>query len=101
ASFQAVVVEVLATKTVQAAEEYGARQILVAGGVAANKVLRSAIAERATKRGIPFGYPPFLFCTDNAAMVASAAYFRLTTTNPALAIPDWSLDIHPNWELVR
>lgn len=102
ASFQAAVVEVLATKTVQAAEEYGAKHILIAGGVAANKALRAAVVARANLLDIPVSYPPPVYCTDNAAMVAAAAYFKLTASpNQPEAEKDWSLDIRPGWELVQ
>ena len=100
ASFQAAVVEMLATKVVQAAEEYSAKQILVAGGVAANKALRGAIAERAARLDLHFSYPSPVFCTDNAAMVAAAAYFRLTNPENGDLSSDWELDIRPGWELV-
>src|SRR5205814_8110178 len=66
ASFQAAVVDILVSKTLTAAAEYGAREVLVAGGVAANAALRSALSERLA---IPFRYPPLALCTDNAAMV--------------------------------
>lgn len=99
ASFQQAVVEVLATKTVRAAGEFGARQILIAGGVAANKALRAALASQATALNLDVTYPPPVFCTDNAAMVGAAAYFKLqTATNSPV---DYSLDIKPNWELVH
>ncbi|HEX2912743.1 MAG TPA: tRNA (adenosine(37)-N6)-threonylcarbamoyltransferase complex transferase subunit TsaD [Chloroflexia bacterium] len=103
ASFQQAVVDVLATKTVQAAVEYKARQILIAGGVAANKALRKALSEKAAEHNLKVTFPPPIFCTDNAAMVAAAAYFKLkadkkgTTTHTR----DWALDIRPGWELVR
>jgi N6-L-threonylcarbamoyladenine synthase len=95
-------VEVLATKTVQAAEEYGAKHILIAGGVAANKALRAAVVARANLLDIPVSYPPPVYCTDNAAMVAAAAYYKLTASpNQPEAEKDWSLDIRPGWELVQ
>ncbi len=102
ASFQAGVVEVLATKTAQAAQAYEAKSILIAGGVAANKALRTALAERAAARGLKLNFPPPIFCTDNAAMVAAAAYFKLTqeTTGTVNSAQDWALDIRPGWELV-
>ena len=99
ASFQQAVVEVLATKTARAAEEYQARQVLIAGGVAANKALRAALTEQAAGLDIAVTYPPQVFCTDNAAMVGAAAFFKLQSGS---AVPsDYSLDIRPNWELVK
>lgn len=103
ASFQQAVVEVLATKTAQAATEHKAKHILIAGGVAANKALRAALDEKATALGIRATFPPPIFCTDNAAMVAAAAYFKLkhAAKGQTLATKDWGLDIRPSWELVR
>lgn len=102
ASFQEAVVEVLATKTVQAAQEHKATRILIAGGVAANKALRRALNERAETLNIPVSYPPSVYCTDNAAMVGAAAYYRLQKLAPNALnqIQNWGLDILPNWELV-
>lgn len=103
ASFQEAVVEVLATKTVQAAEQYKATRILIAGGVAANKALRRALNERAEPVKIPVSYPSPVFCTDNAAMVAAAAYYRLKNAQAAKSSQpeqNLGLDILPNWELV-
>ncbi|WP_347552645.1 tRNA (adenosine(37)-N6)-threonylcarbamoyltransferase complex transferase subunit TsaD [Pseudalkalibacillus hwajinpoensis] len=72
ASFQASVVEVLVTKTLRAAEEYDVNQVLLAGGVAANKGLRSALTEAFKESGKELVIPPLHFCTDNAAMIAAA-----------------------------
>jgi len=73
ASFQYAAVEILAEKTVAAAAEYGATQIVLAGGVAANKALRVRLAELAP---VPVRFPPIRYCTDNAAMVGIAAHYR-------------------------
>ncbi|WP_044895485.1 tRNA (adenosine(37)-N6)-threonylcarbamoyltransferase complex transferase subunit TsaD [Bacillus alveayuensis] len=73
ASFQASVVDVLVTKTLRAAEEYKVKQVLLAGGVAANKGLRSALENALIdKQGIELMIPPLSLCTDNAAMIAAA-----------------------------
>ena len=72
-AFQDAVVDVLATKTAQAAAQHGARTVLAAGGVAANGALRRALAERVPA---PVRAPPPALCTDNAAMIAAAAYYR-------------------------
>lgn len=93
ASFQEAVVDVLATKTVRAAEEYDARAILLSGGVSANKRLRTAVRERAT---VPVYYPPPFLCTDNAAMVAACGIFRFLAGDRA----DWGLDVDPGLRLV-
>ena len=70
--FQESVVEVVTAKTVRAAEEYSVRQVIAAGGVSANKGLRSALKDEFTAKGIPFYIPPLSLCTDNAAMIAAA-----------------------------
>jgi N6-L-threonylcarbamoyladenine synthase len=72
ASFQASVIEVLVEKTAKAAQEYNVKQVLVAGGVAANKGLRAALEARFNETGIPLSIPPLSLCTDNAAMIAAA-----------------------------
>jgi N6-L-threonylcarbamoyladenine synthase len=92
ASFQVAVVDVLVEKAKRAAEEYHAEQILLAGGVAANRLLRQEMAERST---LPVLCPPISLCTDNAAMVAGAAYFRYQAGYRS----GWDLDVIPNLKL--
>jgi N6-L-threonylcarbamoyladenine synthase len=73
ASFQESVIEVLVKKTVKATEEYKVKQVLLAGGVAANKGLRKALEEAFSgKTEIDLVIPPLNLCTDNAAMIAAA-----------------------------
>lgn len=72
ASFQASVIDVLTTKTVRAAKEYHVKQVIVAGGVAANKGLRSSLQQEFANLQIPLQIPPLSLCTDNAAMIAAA-----------------------------
>lgn len=73
ASFQQAVVDVLVAKTLRAAESIDATRICICGGVAANAVLRQAMHERSTR---PVSVPPFSLCTDNAAMIAAAGFYR-------------------------
>jgi N6-L-threonylcarbamoyladenine synthase len=76
ASFQRAVVEDLKRKTFQAAEVLGAENILVSGGVAANRELRERFTEEAGKRGLPIAFPTMALSTDNAAMIGAAAWPR-------------------------
>ena len=92
ASFQDAVADVLVTKTVSAAKRLGARQILLCGGVAANRLLRRMLTDRSP---IPILMPNPTLCTDNAAMIASCGYFRFTTGERS----GWNLDIAPNMRL--
>jgi len=92
AGFQEAVVDVLVTKTVAAASRHGVNQILLAGGVAANRLLRETMARRSP---MPVLIPPIILCTDNAAMVASCAYFRLLQGKVA----GWDLDVLPGLSL--
>jgi N6-L-threonylcarbamoyladenine synthase len=92
ASFQAAVVEVLVEKTKRAAEEFQVEEVLLAGGVAANTLLRQRIAARID---LPVRYPSPALCTDNAAMVASAGYFK----HMAGERHNWDLDVQPRLAL--
>lgn len=88
ASFQQAVVDVLVTKTVAVARRREVKQILLAGGVASNKLLRETMVNRSLT---PVLLPEIALCTDNAAMVASCGYFHLL----AGKVADWSLDVAP------
>ncbi len=77
ASFQQAVVDVLTEKTINAAQEFKTKKIILAGGVAANNTLRKNIKEKAKMLNIEVFYPSLYLCTDNAAMVASVGYFKL------------------------
>ncbi|MGM7703794.1 tRNA (adenosine(37)-N6)-threonylcarbamoyltransferase complex transferase subunit TsaD [Pseudalkalibacillus sp. Hm43] len=72
ASFQESVIDVLVEKTYRAAEAYDVKQVVVAGGVAANKGLRERLTERFESTDIKLSIPPLWLCTDNAAMIAAA-----------------------------
>ncbi|CEA03805.1 tRNA N6-adenosine threonylcarbamoyltransferase [Metalysinibacillus saudimassiliensis] len=71
--FQDSVVEVITAKALRAAREYNVKQVVAAGGVSANKGLRTALATAFEQEGIPFYVPPLSLCTDNAAMIGAAA----------------------------
>lgn len=95
ASFQKAVVDVLVDKTLSAATEKGVKTIIVAGGVAANGQLRSQLHEEAAGRGISVQFPPLVLCTDNAAMIACAGYYRYLKNDFA----DLTLNAIPNLKL--
>ncbi len=76
ASFQASVVDVLVTKAINLAKELNIDKIAVAGGVSANKGLREEMQKACDKTGKKFYCPEFILCTDNAAMIGSAAYYE-------------------------
>jgi len=74
ASFQYAVVGNLMRQTFAATEAFGARRVVVSGGVAANSELRRRFAEEAGRRGLPVAFPTLTMSTDNAAMIAAAAW---------------------------
>jgi N6-L-threonylcarbamoyladenine synthase len=77
ASFQRAVVDDLKRKTFAAAEHYGAHGLLISGGVAANRELRTRFTAEASERGLPIAFPALSLSTDNAAMIAAAAWPKL------------------------
>jgi N6-L-threonylcarbamoyladenine synthase len=77
ASFQASVIDVLVGKTKRAVEQYEIKQLLLAGGVAANKGLRKALEEEFRASSVDLVIPPLSLCTDNAAMIGAAASIKL------------------------
>ena len=76
ASFQYSVIDVLVTKTMKATKEKGLTKIAMAGGVASNATLRQAMKEACDKNGFTLNIPSPILCTDNAAMIGSAAYYE-------------------------
>jgi len=95
ASFQAAVVDVLLAKTQRAAEEVGATAICLAGGVAANSELRERTLDYSVSSGMRSYIPSRSMCTDNAAMIATAAWWRLNSDGPS----GLDLGAHPNLKL--
>ncbi len=96
ASFRYAVVSALVEKAVLAAQETGARCLAMAGGVSANRLLRRMMQEACDKEGIPLYMPRISLCTDNAAMIGSAAYYRLLRGEVA----DLTLNAQPSLRLV-
>ncbi len=92
ASFQEAVVDVLVTKTVATAKEHRVKQILLAGGVAANKLLRQRLVQNSP---IPVRVPEPVLCTDNAAMIAACGYYRFQ----AGKVDGLDLDVKPGLKL--
>jgi N6-L-threonylcarbamoyladenine synthase len=92
ASFQNAVIEVLFKKTMQAAREFGAKEILVAGGVSANRPLRQIFKSQTE---FPVHIPPLSLCTDNAAMIAAAGYHRFALGHTSAL----DIDVMPTWPL--
>lgn len=94
-SFQEAIVDVLAVKTRLAAQEYHVKQVVLAGGVAANMSLRTRLEQELLPLRIRLSYPPIEFCTDNAAMIAGAAFFHLRQGEQH----GFDLDVHPGLSL--
>lgn len=93
-AFQESVVDVLVTKAVDAARAFDATEILLAGGVAANARLREELVRRSP---VPVRCPPISLCTDNAAMIAAAAFYRFEAGLQS----GWDLDVQPNLPLAE
>lgn len=79
-SFQEAVVDVLVGKTVDAADEFGIKRVVIAGGVSANSRLREKFSEISDKKGLKVYFPPLYLCTDNGAMIAYTGYRRFKET---------------------
>lgn len=94
ASFQQAVVDVLVGKTLQAGLALHAKEIIVAGGVSANKALRDTITSQAD---CPVHIPPLTLCTDNAAMVSAAGFYRLMSGQH----DELNMDVIPNWRIAE
>lgn len=95
ASFQQAVLEVIVKKTVGAAVEMKKDKIVLAGGVASNSALRAMMKEACEKEGIKLYYPSPVLCTDNAAMIGCAAYYKYKAGH----VDDLTLDAIPHLPL--
>lgn len=95
ASFQAAVVDVLLAKARRAAAEVGAKGLALAGGVAANSLLRERLLDVCAEEGMQAFLPSREMCTDNAAMIASAGWYRLRSDGPT----PLDAGAHPNLRL--
>ena len=95
ASFQNAVVDVLVTHAIHACGEYNFEKFAIAGGVASNSALRSAMSKACEDNGIKFYHPSPILCTDNAAMIGAAAYYEYK----AGIRSSWDLNAVPNLKL--
>ena len=95
ASFQKSVVSILFEKTMRAAREYNAKNIVIAGGVSANKCLRDTFLTEQSEFRVFI--PKLSYCTDNGAMIGAAGYRRYL----AGQFDSLDMDVFPNWPLSR
>ena len=95
ASFQRAVIDVLTENVLLTCKKKKINKIAIAGGVASNSSLRETIINAASKRGIDVLFPDRVLCTDNAAMIGSAAYYNLIGGK----ISELSLNAKPNLKL--
>ncbi len=97
-AFVDAVVEILITKSLKALNLYGLNQIVVVGGVGANKQLRNFFLAESKKKKFKIFFPKTEFCTDNGAMIALAGALKLKK-NPNIAKFNYSMDINPRWNI--
>jgi N6-L-threonylcarbamoyladenine synthase len=95
AGFQQAVLDVVVAKTIDAALSLHKDKIVVAGGVAANSRLRGMLGDECEKHGLKLYHPSPILCTDNAAMIGCAAYYKYKAQGP----DDLTLDAIPNLPL--
>ena len=95
ASFQKAVVDVLVSHAAHAIEQYQVEKFAIAGGVASNTMLRNSIKEACEQRGVQFYHPSAVLCTDNAAMIGTAAYYDYIAGRR----DGWNLNAVPNLKL--
>jgi N6-L-threonylcarbamoyladenine synthase len=99
AAFQEAIVDVLVAKSLYALEQTGLNQLVVAGGVGANRRLRERLDRAARERGHAVFYPEFEFCTDNGAMIALAGALRLGAGLPDSSDAGYAFSVRPRWDL--
>jgi len=98
-AFQEAIVEVLIKKSLKAMKQTGLKQLVVAGGVGANRQLRATLDDEARRRKFRVYYPELEFCTDNGAMIALAGCLRLQSGTPSK--PAGSFAVQPRWPLME
>lgn len=98
ASTEAAIVDVLVRKSLAALDRTGLQRIVVAGGVGANRLLRSQLDTACGRRGVRVHYPELALCTDNGAMIALAAAMRLQA-GVQEATATYAFDVKPRWPL--
>jgi tRNA N6-adenosine threonylcarbamoyltransferase len=96
-SFERAVADVLVTKAMRAAKNYGCKTVSLSGGVAANTHLRKTLAVACREAKLALNIPPFELCTDNAQMIAIAAYFKLR--GGSQPVSPARVKANPHWEL--
>ena len=96
-SFENAVADVITKKAVKAVAKYKCKTVALSGGVAANRKLRAELAAMCKDNGINFTVPDFELCTDNAQMIALAAYFNLRASKKP--VPAGKVKADPAWEL--
>jgi len=99
AATEAAIVDVLVNKAQRAMTQTGLRQLVVAGGVGANRLLRERLQQAMAQHGGQVYFPPLEFCTDNGAMIAHAAALRITAGLETLQVRDHAFTVHPRWDL--
>jgi len=99
ASFQEAIVDVLVAKSLYALEQTDLKQLVVAGGVGANRRLRERLDRETKVRGCSVFYPEFEFCTDNGAMIAFAGALRLGAGLPSSGEGGYAFTVKPRWDL--
>jgi len=98
AGFEQAVIDTLVGKTIKAVKEYNVKTVLLAGGVAANRQLRSTLEQKVLDLNLKFKVPDFSLCTDNAAMVGIGAYYL--SQKQKVKKDNWKqVKADPNWEL--
>lgn len=99
AEFQAAAVDVLVAKSLAALDQTELTQLVVAGGVGANRQLRTQLTARAERKGCQVFYPPLELCTDNGAMIALAGALRLGNGIGIEQGTNRAFDVRPRWDL--
>jgi N6-L-threonylcarbamoyladenine synthase len=99
AAFQEAIVDVLVAKSLYALEQTGLNQLVVAGGVGANRRLRERLDREAAEQGYSVFYPEFEFCTDNGAMIALAGALRLGAGLANRGERGYAFTVKPRWDL--